>query len=237
MPERAIALLAIIACAALAPGQPLEVPFAETAPPKVNVGLETAPPPAEDAGAVPIDPKIEAVGQFWDDAEAEAGSAPDSAAVPPPDEFSPAAAMLNALMALCAVLALFLFLVYLGKRFGKRTPFLAGGQLGQIMGRVALSPQAALHFVRTNGEVLVIGVTQNSVNLLRSYDAVEFDAAHAGAGENAQPAAPENSFVEQLKHAQHAMAGVPGVDEDLDTLKGDLQRLQKYIQDSARARE
>jgi len=218
--------------------------FAETAPPKVAVGLEQnveAPPqlPADnESEKSSIDLKIEAVGQSMAGADVDPDQ-PDASAPPSePDDFSPASALLNGLMALCAVLALFFLLVYLGKRFGKRTPLLAGQQLGQVMGRVSLSPQAALHFVRTNGEVLVVGVTQQSVTLLRSFDATDFEPESATTEEPTQTAALKSSFLEQLREAQEAMpAQTRAVDEDLDSLKGDLQRLQQYIQESARARE
>lgn len=242
MCSRWATLLCVAGLIAGAQGQAPDGEFAETAPPKVNVlpDATVAPSPSEEAGvagSVATDPKIEAIGQYWDTEAAIAAAEPDTAPESEPDDFSPAAALLNAFMALCAVLSLFFLLVYLGKRFGKRTPLLAGQQLGQVMGRVSLSPQASLHFVRTNGEVLVVGVTQHTVNLLRTFDEAEFDAEQARALDRPAPVAPETNFVEQLKRAQHSMSAVTGVDEELDTLKGDLQRLQKYIQDSARARE
>jgi flagellar biogenesis protein FliO len=218
--------------------------FAETAPPKVAVPLPDASPAVHDpeAAAPPpegpaADPLISEIGALMDvPPNGEDATAPEASGASAGDDtaFSPARAALNALMALCAVLFLFFLLVYLAKRFGKRTPILAGQQLGKVLGRVALSPQASLHFVQTNGEVLVIGVTTQSVSLLRSFDAAEFGQR------DSEPAAPQaantRNFLDQLKEVQHSMAGVPGVDEDLDSLKGDLQRLKQYFQDSTRDR-
>lgn len=246
MAKRWAALLWLGALAGAASGQPEPgEDFVEMAPPKVSVFLEQNTVEADAEPAVraeedkdPIEKKIEAVVRSMDQPPGEETGADSANASPDRDDFSPASALLNGLMALCAVLALFFFLVYLGKRFGKRTPLLAGQQLGQVMGRVALSPQATLHFVRTNGEVLVVGVTQHSVNLLRTFDAADFEAAGDRDRAPEKPAAPERSFLEQLRQTQQSMPALtPGVDEDLDSLKGDLQRLQQYIQDSARGRE
>lgn len=242
-------LLAALCFGIIAPavwGQGDARDFGTTAPPKVNVTLD--PDSGEAAGDTPAaahggDEKIAEIQQAWDAAGAEA-AAESNAGDTETDErdggFSPGAAALRATGALCVVLLLVLLLAYLIKRFGKRTPMLAGQQLGQVLGRVALSPQASLHFIRTNGEVLVVGVTQQSVSLLRTFDAEDFEAAAAPlpVPERREETSGEQSFLDQLKDVQASMGTAsPGVDQDLDSLKGDLQRLKQYFQDSARARE
>lgn len=227
--------------------------FAATAPAKILLPIEqtdarpteapeTALSPAATSGE--IDPKIAEIGAEM--AEQDAAEKPDAATgtEPPPPAASPAASPLKTVGksfgALCATLVLILLLFAALKRWGKRTPLLAGQQLARVLGRVGLSPQASLHFVQTNGEVLVIGVTQQNVTLLRTFDASDFEKAPEVAPTEKAPAPagePAASFLAQLKESRAAMGVEAAVDEDLDQLKGELQRLKQYFQDSTRARE
>lgn len=251
MPSRACALLLVLAAAAAAwTAAAQEEGFAETAPPKVILPMgDTREQEAESHPVTPeadvsvVDSKIAEVGKYWDQGENEAESAGGDA--PPAPETAPddprAGMLFRGVMALCGTLALILVTYAAIKRWGQKTPMLAGQALGNVMGRLALTPHASLHFIRTNDEVLVIGVTQQSVSLLRTFDAADF-APYGQTGVAPEPAAgakplPEPSFLSQLKEAQGSMGMTPGVDEELDLLKGDLQRLKQYFQDSSRARE
>jgi len=89
-------------------------------------------------------------------------------------ERSPFRLFLQSLFALCVVVTMILVMSYLLKRFGNRTPLLAGAKLGTIMGRVSLSPKAYLYFVRTANRVLVVGWTPTSINRVAEYDASDF---------------------------------------------------------------
>jgi flagellar biogenesis protein FliO len=85
-------------------------------------------------------------------------------------------AALRTFMWLCVILGAILFLYYVARRVGKRTPFLAGPHLGTILGRVHLSPRVCLHFVRVRDRVLVVGVTNTTVSRVAEFDADLFEA-------------------------------------------------------------
>lgn len=257
MAERWIAAIALGLAAALAPAQDPE--FAATAPAKIPLpieGLEAplpthqeatpqeTPPPAPES-ATEADKEMAEIGAYMAEQDA-AASQETSSEQPNPTEpgssalASPAKSLGQGIIALCVTLVIIL-LIYAGaRRWGKRTPLLAGQQLARVIGRVGLSPQASLHFVQTNGEVLVLGVTQQGISLLRTFDAQDFDVAV----EQPVPPVPTPSgevaaasFLTQLKESRASMSAEAVVDEDLDQLKGELQRLKKYFQDSTREHE
>ncbi len=222
--------------------------FHQTPPPKVPLAVEEAPvetvetPPSEqnaDPGRV-----MEKIGAAW--AREEAGEAAGDTS--PGETRSDGegdeggdiydGSILQSIMALSATLALLLLLFWALKKFGRRTPLLSGHTLGTVMGRIALSPQASLHFVRVKDEVLIVGVTQQSVTLLRCLEAELFEQEDIALPKVAENQGAPADFLSQLRTAQTTMQESPaGVDEELDNLKGDLQRLKQYFQDSARARE
>lgn len=242
---RRLACAVCVAVLALPAGAADDNGFAETAPPKVRLPLDSEAAPEaqapEAAPETPGDPLMEAVRSRMGEAEnaAEPQADPEGAEAEGDREFSPGMAILRGIMGLGGALALYLLGVAAVRRWGKRSPLLAGQQFGRVMGRIGLSPQASLHYVRTNDEVLVVGVTQQSVSLLRTYDAADFDTAlESGEPAATPPDRPQaHRFLDQLKDVQENNAARPGVDEELDTLKGDLQRLKQYFQDSARGRE
>ena len=86
-----------------------------------------------------------------------------------------------------------------------------------------------------------MGVTQQSVNLIRTMEAELFDAEEtldmpSGAKDGAEPI----DFIAQLQASQSAIgqAATSGnMDEELDSLKGDLQRLKQYFQESTREQD
>jgi flagellar biogenesis protein FliO len=138
---------------------------------------------------------------------------------------------LSWLLVLCGVIVLG---GYLLRRYGKGTPLLAGQHYGQVLAKVYLGPRAALHYVRSGGRVLVIGLTQNQMSLITEFDAEAFEDAQASAP-SAESAGPE-SFLDALRAASKpptAKAAVPE-DDELTSLRGDVQRLQRYLQDNIR---
>lgn len=250
MVERWMAALALAMLAATLPAQ--EPEFATTAPAKILLPIDeiaVQSPEAPEANApeadsgVEVDPIIAEIGAEMAEQDGAEGAEPSGAEPQvPPDENappSPAKAAGRAMVALCGTLVLILLIYAAIKRWGKRSPLLAGQQLARVIGRVGLSPQASLHFVQTNGEVLVIGVTQQQVSLLRTFEASDFAVPPEVPLEKlpAPASEPAARFLDQLKESRAAMGVEAAVDDDLDQLKGELQRLKQYFQDSTRARD
>jgi len=240
--------LLALASAAMA-DEPLE--FQRTPPPKALPaaldGAATPPVEAEAPDGAVDDPYMEQVRQLMREeaeaaeAEADGSAGADAGSLGGRAEDGPttASAIIRGLMALCATLALILLILAALKRWGRRTPLLAGHALGSILGRIALSPQATLHFVRVKDEVLLVGVTQHSVTLLRSLDAELFDEVASPEPVRAAGDPPAADFLSQLQASQLRLQedNTAGFDEELDNLKGELQRLKQYFQESSRARE
>jgi flagellar biogenesis protein FliO len=145
------------------------------------------------------------------------------------------------------------------RKFGGRTPILAGARLGVVLGRIYLSPRASLYFVRTGGRVLVVGITQNTIALVSEFDADAFDSVPAAeAPAQAERASTEadrktmesgKRFLSQLKASTRAMhqefaprlpdelkrderADAPSV--DLEALRQDILRLQEHLKEELR---
>lgn len=262
MVDRWIAALGIVLLALGTHGEDPE--FAATAPAKVLLPVETTAPapaqtpasesqdatkPAEEKApeaAPAAEPVADAIAadisaEMDRQAAAENSSKPLGAdsETTPANLSSPARTVARGIASLCATLVVILLIFAALKRWGKRTPLLAGQQLAKVMGRVGLSPQASLHFVQTNGEVLIIGVTQQHISLLRTFDAADFEAATevSTPGSAAPVSDPAASFLAQLKESRASMGVEAAADEDLDQLKGELQRLKQYFQDTTRARD
>ena len=149
---------------------------------------------------------------------------------------------LRAIFALCIVLGLILLTYYSVKRWGKRVPILAGSSLGTVLGRLHLERGTTLHFVRTAGRVLVVGVNGNSVSLVADFDASSFAMMEVGDSGASNAAQPFNSdtFLAQLQASSQTMqppaeTGEEVVDEDeIAVLRGDIQRLQRYLREESR---
>ena len=262
MVKRSLAVLFLAICLLNAVAQDPE--FAATPPAKVLLDLDgaTAPAPAESPEPSPVteappatdtppapasapngavDELIAETGAYMAEQEAADSAPTTEAATAPASETvaSPMKTVGRGVVALCLTLVLFLLLFAAVKRWGQKTPLLAGQQLARVIGRVGLSPQASLHFVQTNGEVLVIGVTQQNVSLIRTFDASDFETPVEIAAVSSTKAAadPATNFLTQLKESRATMGVEAAVDEDLDQLKGELQRLKQYFQDSTRGRD
>lgn len=156
----------------------------------------------------------------------------DSAAAPARDNASLGRLVLQAVMALGVVCASILILAYLVRKFGRRTPLLAGQEFGRVLGRVYLGPRISLHYVRSADRVLLLGVTQNSVSLLTEFDAETFLAPEAG---EATPR--EGGFLARLHESVSREPEAPPAargDDDIAALRGDIQRLREHLQERAR---
>jgi len=141
---------------------------------------------------------------------------------------------LQSIVVLLCICGAILALGYLAKRFGSRTPLLAGASLGKPLGRLYLDPKVILHFVETGGRVLVIGVTQGSIALITEFQADQFRApADMLQPESEDPAANAQDFLTALRQRQSASES-GSAPEDLDSLRGDLQKLKEFLRESQR---
>jgi len=138
-------------------------------------------------------------------------------------------------IALCVVVALILLSTYAVRRLGARTPLLAGASLGTVLGKVYLTPKIALHFVKVRNVVLVIGVTPTEVSPVAQLSAALFD-------EVTQPSATKTHDDRQMDFLSHLNdasglrpARLPeNEDDEIAALKGDIARLQQYLQETSR---
>ena len=166
------------------------------------------------------------------DVAPETAPAPGAAGAPisPLQDARYYARVIGGLAFVCGCIIL---LGYLARKYGKRTPLLAGQNLGAVLGRIYLSPRASLHYVRSGGRILVVAVTQNNASLITEFDAERFEEFEAeAASSNAEPGA--SSFLSQLrKTSEQAADSPPAVDDDLVSLRGDIQRLQHYLKETA----
>lgn len=216
-------------------GQPAPQ-FEETAPPRwtPDSGLQIP----ENAGDDPLMQKIR-------DTNAEL----DKAAQPAPErrqvttrasEGSFTLYVLKAVISLLLVLALIFLLAYFAKRYGGRSPIFAGPTLAKVMGKVHLGPRTFLHYVRSGGRVLVIGVAPNAISVVAEFDAASFEDAqereNASLAEASTAEPVESSrFLTQLRADLAATKRTePSPDEEIDALKKEVERLQQYLLEGAR---
>jgi len=147
---------------------------------------------------------------------------------------------LKAAAALLLVLGLIVLLSYGVRRLGGRSPLLRGLNLGQVLGRIYLTPRASLHFIRAGGRVLVVGVSPNQVSLVAEFDASAFEAELEQEGEEAerpQQTSSLGSFISHLvaRPTPGAAESAQAVsDAEIASLRGDIQRLQEYLRETSR---
>lgn len=233
--------------------------FEETQPPKWTPA-EVVEPGLSNSND-PLARKLDEVNSELDRAQA-GGSQPAGAPNLPARENTTFQAALKAVGALFLVLALIYLFNFLFRRFGGSSPLLAGTQLAQVIGKVHLAPRVSLHFVRTGGKVLILGVAPSGVSLVAETDAAAYEDSGttetadgveenelsedpSGEGIGREPEMGEmRSFLDELKadlrstqapasKLQEAGHVKPSEDEDIDALRKDLQRLQRYLQESA----
>lgn len=151
--------------------------------------------------------------------------------------------VLRTTVSLCLVLALIVAGLYVVRRLGKRTPLLAGADLGQLAGKVYLSPRVCLHYVRTGGKMLIVGVTPNTMALIAEFDEALFPAAAASATSPSTTAAPAESagaesFLAELRAnlraSEESVPAPPSEEAELDALRRDVLRLQQYLEGRSR---
>lgn len=246
-PEFAVAPPAKVALPLPEPGAtppaapaPDAAPMAETAEAPEPAEVDEPPAPTESG-----DPLLDEIGAAMEESpgtptDGEATSAAEGTEGPRSLWDLAGDAIADTLFWLCIGLGVYLLAFAAWKRWGRRGPQLGGHELARVVGRVGLSPQASLHFVQVNGEVLVVGVTPQQVNLLKTLDVADLEIAPAPAP--VKPEAPLREpaarFLEQLKETRATLGVEPAaVDEDLDKLKGELQRLKQYFQESSRGRD
>lgn len=149
------------------------------------------------------------------------------------------------LLALAFVVALILVVYWAARRWGKNVPILAGAHLGKVLGRVYLDRGTALHFVQVGEKVLLVGANANSVSLLGEFSAAVFNGESAP--KNAMSSAvavPFNpdSFLAELKSRSAQFASSPerggrAEEDEIASLRGDIQRLQRYLREENREHE
>lgn len=215
-----------------------EVAFEATAAPSLDyyvqepAQIDTPPKPKERSN---ID--LEKVGQEMRAARGQPAS-PELDTVAPPPKGS--LSYLKAASALLLVLGLIVALSYILRRFGARTPLLKGMQLGQVMGRIYLSPRATLHFVRTGGRVLVVAITPAHISLVAEFDAAAFEQELQ---QESPPAVDESArgFARLMSLIRSRTAGTSAendrlsAEESIAALRADILRLQEYIKDMSRS--
>jgi len=205
--------------------------FEETAPPVIDTTVPLERPHRKEPAETPD--FFKAHQRIWDD---EGTAAPETEAAAPHMEpirlwyFIP-----RMIIGLCVVCGLILLGGYLARRMGRHSPLLAGPRLGAVLGRVHLAPKVTLHYVKSGGRVLVIAVTPNAVSLVADFAADQFEAAAPEDAPDAaaQTAAKPATFLDQLQAIARQGAS-PENEDDLAALRGDLQRLQRYLQEGSR---
>jgi len=177
----------------------------------------------------PHDPIIENIRRAYGDGFPDPLD-PDTLPPATPGDESLTRQSLQAAAILLLICGLIIFSAYLARRFGQRTPLLAGPNLGKELGRVYLNPKATLHYVQSGDRVLVVGVTPTAMSLITEFDATTFN------GQAAPAPRPLRPFQDQLRSADARLSKTDQSvdDEEIDALRGDIKRLQQYLQDSAR---
>ncbi len=142
--------------------------------------------------------------------------------------------LLNALSALLVVLALIVGVYVFLRRFGRRGP-LAGAQPAiRHRGKFALDGRAALHTVEVGGKILVLGVTAQNVNLLATFTPEELGA---------EPAGVAPGPTDFLAHLRASGAPTPTAatgeseDAELDSLRREIERLQRHLREGSSGRD
>lgn len=200
----------------------------------------------QTAPAAAPDPLLEQIGSTMDDmARRNATQGENTADLRDAPPLAPN--MIQGLLALGFVIALILIAYWALRRWGKGVPMLAGAHLGKVLGRVYLDRGTALHFVQVGDKVLLVGVNPNAVSLLGEFSSAVFNSQTAapstGGATTAAAAVPFNpdSFLAELRtrSAQFAQTErVPRAEEDeIASLRGDIQRLQRYLREENREHE
>jgi flagellar biogenesis protein FliO len=200
------------------------------------VGLTASLGVAQDPGAP--DPIIQSINAELD----RSANAPDRGEGAFEDSgravSSSTTALLRTIAALSIVVALLLAGGYALKRWGKGVPILAGPNLAKVLGRIYLDRGTALHFVRVADRVLVVGVNGSTISTVAEFNAAAFEGDRADSPEAPAGAFNPDSFLAELQEHSRELkqaAGLPRAEEDeIAALRGDIQRLQRYLRDENR---
>ena len=204
--------------------------------PSGAVAQESPAPPAADTLVQGINQELD---RGLDEPAAQEGLFPGRSRT----AASPMRSLLIMIAALCVVLALLFGINYGLRKWGKGVPILAGPNLGKVLGRVYLDRGLTLHFVRIGERVLVIGANGNSVSTVGDFSASVFDRPASTSPESANGDAPFNpdSFLAELQERTRDLrqvAGLPHAEEDeIAALRGDIQRLQRYLREENRGQD
>jgi len=107
--------------------------------------------------------------------------------------------------ALLIVLALIVLCYWGMRRFGGRTPLLAGSTLGAVLGQIHLNSKVSLHFVRVKDRVVVVGVTSSAIAPVAEFDAALFREEPARLAPLVQEKGAK--FLAQLKDSAQRLQG------------------------------
>jgi flagellar biogenesis protein FliO len=199
---------------------------------------------AQEAPQAPVvDPLVQGINQELDRGIDEPQSQDGLFARGDRAAASPMRSLLIMIAALCVVLALLFGINYALRRWGKGVPILAGPNLGKVLGRVYLDRGLALHFVRIGERVLVVGANGNSISTVGDFSASVFERAAGMPSTPANGDAPFNpdSFLAELQERTRDLrqvAALPHAEEDeIAALRGDIQRLQRYLREENRGQD
>lgn len=240
------ALLTFLLCAPgviaqVEPSQSAEDATDEVATAGVQIPVDTEGVQSEPAKPIEAD----FIGRINDEIDRRAGTddAQEGASFSGTARPDATSALLRGIFALSVVLALILLAFYGVRKWGKNVPLLAGASLGTVLGRIHLERGTTLHFLRTGGRVLIVGVNGNAVSLVADFEASAFKSAADEPKESPESAVPFNSdsFLAQLQASSKSMESplarideAPVDDDEIAALRGDIQRLQEYLREESR---
>jgi flagellar biogenesis protein FliO len=238
MTRKAWLVAGLVAFAAIAAAQqPSEGTFDKTEAPALDVPTYVAPEtPAND------DEAAEKIRQVQAQMDTAAGQ-PLARRTDGAKESSMGHDVARTMASLALVLLLIAAAAYVLRRLRARVPLLAGAELGQLAGKVYLSPRVCLHYVRTGGKMLIVGVTPNAMSLIAEFDETLFPSGPALTEPPTASAASEpvraESFLAELQASLHAQAkpepaAAPSEEAELDALRRDVLRLQQYLEGRTR---
>jgi len=225
--------------------------YEATPPPVVDVRSSVGEEPIGNADAKTAEPDtyMKKVHQNLDKEDVETvGSGTDPDSLRPSYHLS-AYNLLKTVMYLLLVIAMILLVYYFLRKRLRGGHIISPANLGAVIGRLYLAPKTCLHFVNTNGRVLIVGESSGGLVLIADFDEADFDAL-----EQEQPAETGKSkalkkqagggteFLTQLRDSlkkmnkpevQESESESPSTD-DIASLKGEIQKLQDYLRDSTR---
>lgn len=174
-----------------------------------------------------------------DDAAADESDQSDAAS--DGDQRGPAdtySVMLDVVKWLAILFAAFFVAMVLFRSVGRKTKILPAADIADVIGRIYLTSNTSVHFVRTAGRVLVVGVAPNHVALLTEMEADSFSAVDTAESGPAPKSATAARFLDELKSQQSKMQPIAPKasdgDEEIDSLRTDIARIQRLLREEPR---